>query len=176
MSCPDAQARIRIREELGVTDDELLVGLVARMDPIKDHPTFFRAAAIVSRAKSATRFVCVGGGSESYRESLLPIVEQLDLREKVIWTGLRTDMPDVYNALDVNVLSSITEGCPNVVGEAMSCGLPCVVTDAGDAANLVGDSGFISPAGDHEALAANLLSCFEADREHFEYSGVCDIR
>ena len=73
-------------------------------------------------------------------------------------------MPDVYNAFDINVSSSISEGCPNVVGEAMACAVPCVVTDVGDSAMLVGDTGFVCSPQDPQALASKVISCIEADR------------
>ena len=161
---PNPEARRRIRSEWGLAPDQIVIGLVARMDPIKDHPTFLRAAALVKGACPNVRFVCIGNGPESYRQALLRLVDQLGLGDRITWTGLQTDMADIYNAIDVNVLSSISEGCPNVVGEAMACGVPCVVTDVGDLASLVGDTGFICPPQNPEALAANLIKCIEADR------------
>jgi len=161
---PKPEARRRIRAEWGLAPDQIVIGLVARMKPIKDHPTFLRAAALVKGAYPNVRFVCVGNGPESYRQALLDLVDQLKLGDRITWTGLHTNMADIYNAIDVNVLSSISEGCPNVVGEAMACGVPCVVTDVGDAASLVGDTGFICPPENPEALAATLIKCIDADR------------
>ena len=161
---PNAEARRKIRAELAVADDQILIGLVARLDPIKDHLTFLRAAKLLSVLRPETRFVCVGTGSELYRQRLFKFVEGLSLQGKIIWTGLRRDVASVYNALDVNVLSSISEGCPNVVGEAMACGVPCVVTDAGDAARIVGDTGFVCDSKNPEALAATISKCIDANR------------
>ncbi len=73
-------------------------------------------------------------------------------------------MCDVYNAFDINVSSSMSEGFPNVVGEAMACTVPCVVTDAGDSALLVGDTGFVCSSRNPRALATKLISCIESDR------------
>jgi glycosyltransferase involved in cell wall biosynthesis len=88
---------------------------------------------------------------------------------------MRSDMRDVYNALDIHVSSSRSEGFPNVVGEAMSCAVPCVVTDAGDSALIVGDTGFVSSSGNAQALATSLISCVESDRNKLGMKARCRI-
>jgi len=160
---PNAEARSKIRREWGIADDQILIGLVARFDLVKDHATFLRAASLISRVKPQAHFVCVGSGPAVYRQALAEAA-QLSLSGKIIWAGARSDMPDVYNAFDINVSSSISEGCPNVVGEAMACTVPCVVTDVGDAARLVGDTGFVCSPQDPQALASKVISCIETDR------------
>ena len=161
---PDAGAGARVRGEWGVAEDVTLVGMVGRLDPVKDHETFLRAASLVRKGRPDVRFVCVGGGAESYARRLYQLTGQMGLTEAVRWVGARADMTAVYSALDVNVSSSQSEGFPNVIGEAMACGVPCVVTDAGDSALIVGDTGFVSPPRNPEALAAALLSCLGEDR------------
>ena len=161
---PNNEARLRIRHEWGIADEDILIGLVARFDPVKDHATFLRAASLVSQVKPDARFVCVGSGPEAYRQKLVEALDQPLLSGKIVWAGMRSDMADVYNALDINVSSSISEGCPNVVGEAMASAVPCVVTDAGDAAMMVDDTGFVCSPQDPQALAASLISCIESDR------------
>jgi glycosyltransferase involved in cell wall biosynthesis len=163
---PDGEARNKVRREWGIANDKILVGLVARFDPIKDYETFLRAASLVNNTRPDVRFVCVGNGPEDYWKRLKQLSERLALAEKISWVGMRADMSDVYNAFDINVSSSTSEGFPNVVGEAMACGVPCVVTDAGDSALLVGDTGFVSPCQDPQALATNLISCIESDRKY----------
>lgn len=153
---PDPDARRRVRKEWGVGDDEKLVGAVGRLDPMKDLATFLRACALVAAGSENVRFVCVGDGDAGYGNSMKTLGEELGLGGRVIWAGARSDMPAVYNALDVLALTSITEGVPNVVGEAMACCVPCVATDVGDVRSLVGDSGVIVPPGDHRAFAAGL--------------------
>jgi len=152
--CPNPGARRRVRAEWGVSEDEKLVGLVGRLDPKKDHPTFLKAAALLVREREGVRFVCVGDGLADYRQELHMLGQELELAERLIWAGARDDMPAVYNALDIaSSSSSYGEGFPNVVGEAMACGVPCVVTDVGDSASIVGDAGVVVPPKNHHALA-----------------------
>jgi glycosyltransferase involved in cell wall biosynthesis len=156
---PDGQARVELRREWGVGDDEVLVGLVARLDPKKDHAAFLRAAATVARDGGSVRFVCVGDGPEPYRAALARIASDLGLDRHLIWAGARLDMPRVYPALDLLVSSSSWgEGFPNVVAEAMASGVPCVVTDAGDSRLVVGETGWICRAQDDDDLVRVLRS------------------
>jgi glycosyltransferase involved in cell wall biosynthesis len=161
---PQSDAGRKLRAELGVAADDLLVGCVGRLDPMKDHPTLLRAAAIVCRARARVRFVCVGGGPSDYLNELRRLAAELGLDGRVIWAGPRADMPAVYNALDMLVSSSFSEGFPNVIGEAMACGVPCVVTDTGDSALIVGEAGRVVAPRDAEALAAQIISCLEEER------------
>jgi glycosyltransferase involved in cell wall biosynthesis len=119
---------------------------------MKDHPTFLRAAALFTLNHEAIRFVCVGDGPADYRQELYALCRELCLANRVIWAGARRDMPAVYNALDIACSSSYGEGFPNVIGESMACGVPCVVTDVGDSASLVGDLGIVVSPKDGAAL------------------------
>lgn len=150
---PDPEARRRVRAEWGVAESEELVGLVGRLDPMKDHPTFLRAAALLARERGNVRLVCVGDGPADYRRELHMLGEELGLERRLIWAGARGDMSAVYNALDIATsASSYGEGFPNVVGEAMACGVSCVVTDVGDSAWIVGETGVVVPPRNPEAL------------------------
>lgn len=153
---PDRALGAALRAQWGVGAGEPLIGLAARLDPQKDHPTFLEAAALLARMRPEVRFVCVGGGPEGYAGQLRDRALALGLGGRLIWAGERSDMARVYNALDLLCLSSVTEGLPNVLGEAMSCGVPCVSTDAGDAALVLGGTGVVVPAGGAPALAAGL--------------------
>jgi len=150
---PVEDGRQRIRAEWGINDSATLIGLVGRLDKMKDHPTFLRAAAQVSSQRDDVLFVCVGGGSEAHASELLALSKSLGLDGHIIWAGDRRDMPTIYSALDVLVSSSYGEGFPNVIGEAMACGVPCVVTDVGDSAPIVGDTGWVVPPRSPGALA-----------------------
>lgn len=134
----------------------ILFGIVARLDPMKDHQTFLRAAKLAVHENPDLRFVCIGDGPLG--DQLKELAEQLGLSRNLVWAGAHSDMPAVYNALDILCLSSITEGFPNVLGEAMSCGVPCITTDVGDAAYEVGDTGFVVPKSNPEALCEAMLA------------------
>jgi glycosyltransferase involved in cell wall biosynthesis len=154
---PDSIARVRVRQEWKVSKNEYLIGLVARLDPIKDHSTFLEAASLLLKIRSDVRFVCVGDGPESYKSNLQNQSKNLALSDHLIWAGAFEEMSNVYNAFDFIISSSISEGFPNVVGEAMACGVPCVVTDVGDSAWIVEKTGLVVPPKSPEALAAGML-------------------
>ena len=149
---PNPLARRRIREEWGIKEQEELIGLVGRLDPMKDHPIFIEAAALLAKRRSEIRFVCVGGGPDVYRAELQRHAKQVGLEDRLLWVGIREDMPAVYTALDIAVSSSYGEGFANVIGEAMACGVPCVVTNVGDSARVVADLGEVVPPKDPAAL------------------------
>lgn len=155
---PDAIARSEMRQRWSIGDHHLLVGLIGRLDPMKDHETFLRAAAALSRDRPNVRFVCVGDGPELFRSRLKGLASDLGLDDRLIWAGPHINMPEVYNALDLAVLASRWgEGFPNVVAEAMATEVPCVVTDVGDAPGLVGDTGWVCPPHDPAELARALM-------------------
>lgn len=154
---PDQAGRQAVRAEWKIADHEKLIGLVGRLDPMKDHPNFMQAAAAVAKQCPEAHFVCVGNGPVAYQERLIQISRSLQLEDRLLWTGARIDMPQVYNALDVLVSASSGEGFPNVIAEAMSCGLLCVVTDVGDSARIVGTMGIVVPPRNPDALAGAIL-------------------
>jgi glycosyltransferase involved in cell wall biosynthesis len=153
---PDGTARSAVRSEWGVRDHEPLVGLVARLSPVKDHPAFLQSAAQVIMTIPFARFVCVGKGPDGYAAKLRDTAAQLGLGRRIHWAGERTDMPRIYNALDVAVSSSLGEGFSNAIAEAMACGCPCVVTNVGDSSLIVGDRGRVVPLGEPLALGAGI--------------------
>jgi glycosyltransferase involved in cell wall biosynthesis len=161
---PDLRLREALRAEWGVLPHETLVGIVARLDPLKDYPSFLQAAGKLAVSDRGLRFVSVGAGQESYAAILQEQARALGLAERMIWAGPRGDLPAVYNALDLLVSSSLSEGFSNVLGEAMSCGVPCVATDVGDAREILGDSTAVVPPGDPEALAVCTMALLERVR------------
>jgi len=150
---PDAASGAMQRQDWGIPPEVPLIGIVGRLDQVKDHPAFLRAAARLAGEWPEARFVCVGGGSEGYRHGLQGLAASLGIGDKVLWAGTCDRMPGVYNALSLLVLASTDEGFPNVLGEAMACGIPCVTTQVGDAALLVGPAGSVVPVGDDRAMA-----------------------
>ncbi len=150
---PDSEAGAKVRSEWGISENTILIGLVGRLSPMKDHPTFLQAAALLSKEREDVRFVCVGVGEENYAKELYQLADDLGISEKILWAGGRSDMPAVFNALNIACSSSSDgEGFANVVGEAMACGIPCAVTDVGDSAWIVGDKGIVVPPKNPEAL------------------------
>ena len=152
---PDLQARRHVRSEWGIQDHEQVIGIVGRLDPMKDHHTFLHAASLLSQERNHLRFVCVGDGPAEQRDSLHQLTRSLKLAEHVIWSDGRNDMPNVFNALDLLVSSSsFGEGFSNVLAEAMACGVMCVGTNVGDSAWVVGDQGEVVPPKNSAALMA----------------------
>lgn len=160
---PDVAARRRLRAEWAVDGSMPLLGMVARFDPQKDHATLVDALARLVRAGS--RFACVlaGTGVDAGNAALREAIAAAGLETSVRLVGRRDDVPAVMAALDVHVLSSsFGEAFPNVLAEAMACGTPCVTTAVGDAALIVGDTGWVVPPRDPDALADALQQAIEA--------------
>jgi len=152
---PDPAARVEVRRELGVAADAPLIGHVGRLDPMKDHAGLLRAVALVRADVPAACCVLAGAGVDAASATLGRQVDQLGLRGFARLVGERTDIARLLAALDVLVSSSAYgEGFSNVIGEAMACGVPCVVTDVGDSAAIVGSTGLVVPPGDPASLAA----------------------
>jgi len=151
---PDPQASRGFHAELGVGLETPLVGLIARVDPQKNHRGFFEAAGLLHRKRPDVHFVLAGLGASSDDANMLRWAEQAGVAEVTHFLGVRNDIPKVLSALDLLVSTSIGEAFPNVVGEAMACAVPCVVTDVGDSAYIVGDTGLVIPPSDPIAAAA----------------------
>ena len=163
---PSAVARLALRERLAVAEDALLIGLVARYHPMKDHASFLHAAALVARTHPEAQFVLAGEGASDSNPELAALVAKHGLNRHVHMLGPRDDVQNVVAALDIQVsASSSGEGFPNVIGEAMSCGVPCVVTDVGDSATVIGDTGVSVPPRDPQALAAGMARLIELGPE-----------
>lgn len=163
---PDASAREQLRREWGVPDDVPLVGMVARFDPQKDHANFIGAIVALVQRGVDFRAVLVGTGMTADNRDFVVQIQAAGLSDRVLLLGPRTDVPKVMNALDIHVLSSAYgEAFPNVLAEAMACGTPCVTTDVGDAARIVGDTGWVVPVRDAGALVAALEAALCAWRD-----------
>jgi glycosyltransferase involved in cell wall biosynthesis len=150
---PDPAQRAASRALLGVADDVQLIGMVGRLHPSKNHAGFLRAAALVAAARANVRFVLIGLNVSADNPALAPLLAAPSLQGRVLLLGPREDVPQLLPALDLYVLSSIQEALPNVVAEAMSCGVPCVVTDVGDAAWMVAETGWVVPPAEDQRLA-----------------------
>lgn len=153
---PDTKDHLTVRSEWSALQNEKLIGRVGRLEPVKGYPIFLEAAALLAKERKDVRFVIVGDGSNNYRKWLQLLSRELGLTQRLKWAGSREDMPAVYNALDIVCSSSYSEGFGLTVAEAMACGVPCVVTDVGDSAKIVGDEGIVVPPGDSKMLADRL--------------------
>lgn len=185
---PDKAARATVRAELGVGDDIPLVGLIGRFDPQKNHAGFFDAAHYLHRRMPRVNFVLAGKGIDKSNPELMRMAETAGVHPVTHLLGLRADIPQLMAALDVLASSSsYGEAFPNVLGEAMASGVPCAVTDVGDSAYIVGDTGRVVSAGNMMGLAEvieALLALSSAERaflskcarkrvaEHFEIGQV----
>jgi glycosyltransferase involved in cell wall biosynthesis len=158
---PDEAERRAVRRELGLEDDHVVIGMVARVCPQKDHANFIRAAIALARRRPEARFLLCGGpgvegamAATPENAELVGPLREAGLLDRFLLVGQRDDVPRLMRALDVGALSSAYgEAFPLAVGEAMACGVPCVVTDVGDSAFLVADTGRVVPARDPDALA-----------------------
>ncbi len=151
---PDAQARLRVRQELGVDAGAQLIGIVGRWDANKDYQTFLSAAGLLARTRRDAHFVLVGEGLVAENAQLRLLIPRELPTERVHLLGWRGDVSCVTAAFDLAACTSVGEGFPNAVGETMAAGVPCVTTDVGDAAELVADPMLVVPPRSPEALAA----------------------
>ncbi|MEK9652305.1 MAG: glycosyltransferase [Betaproteobacteria bacterium] len=152
---PDSRARGSIEEEFSLNPGAPLIVHVARYHPMKDHRTMLRAIKIISESLPDVRFLFVGNGVTDENKDLLSFVDDLEVVNSLILAGERSDLPRLMAAADLIVVSSAWgEGFPNVIGEAMACGTPCVVTDIGSSSLIVGKTGKVVPPRNPAALAS----------------------
>lgn len=150
---PSQVAKASVRAELGLADGDILIGTIGRYHAVKDHANFLCAAAALSERHPQTHFLLAGSGVAPGNRKLRRLIEELGLARRTHLLGERHDIPRLMAALNIFSLTSYCESFPSVIGEAMACGVPCVTTDVGDAALIVGESGRIVPARNAQALA-----------------------
>jgi glycosyltransferase involved in cell wall biosynthesis len=185
---PDEAAKKWLLDKLGLSNDVVLIGNIARWDPMKDQENFLKAASLLSEKEDSVHYVMVGLGVESSNKRIKSFVNNSILKDRLHLLGLRKDVERIMAALDiVSSSSAYGEGFPSSIGEAMACGVPCVVTDVGDSERIVGKTGRVVPSKDPQALAnawkelidigqegrRNLgFSARKRIKEHFEISEV----
>lgn len=162
---PDADARRQIRAELGIDEAALLVGHFARLHPMKDHAGLLTAANMAFRDGLDAHFLLTGQGVSAASIGLDHLVDP-PFRARFHIFGDRADVPALMQAIDIYVSSSSrAEGFPNVIGEAMASARPCIGTDIGDTARVIGEAGIVVPPSDPAALAMALVElCSRSDR------------
>lgn len=151
---PDPEGRDRMRAALDLPANALVIGMVARAHPTKDHDNFLRAARRFLDDHPNAFFVLVGDGASMENPELAGRIDAAALRAHVRLLGQRTDIPVLNAAFDIATLSSRGEAFPNAVAEAMACGVPCVATNVGDVPEIVADTGGVVPSRDPVALSA----------------------
>jgi glycosyltransferase involved in cell wall biosynthesis len=151
---PRSEAGHRLRAELGLEPDSRIVGLLGRYHPAKDHATFLAAAGRLAARQPRVHFVLAGRGVDRANAELVRTIEAAQVADRVCLLGERRDMAELNAALDVATNCSRSESFANTIGEAMACSVPCVVTDVGESARLVGGTGRVVPVSDPDALAA----------------------
>jgi glycosyltransferase involved in cell wall biosynthesis len=152
----DQEAGFQVRAELSIPREAMVVGHLARFHPDKDHETMLAAAHLVIEARDA--FFCLAGDDVEWSNPVLSArIDALGIRSRVRLLGARRDVPELLSAMDVLASSSRSEAFPQVLGEAMSCGVPCVATDCGDSREVVGPAGRIVPTRDPVALSRAIL-------------------
>ena len=158
-----------IRNQFDITDDSLIVGSIGRYNKYKDHENLILAANNIYARKNNIYFMIVGKGLDDKNKELVALINKTVYPENFILLGYTKDIPSILKTIDIFCLHSVSEGFPNVLGEAMSAGLPSVVTDVGDSKYILGNGGFVVPKKDSNALSEELLKLINMshiDRKH----------
>ena len=151
---PSSSHKKSIRNILGIPQSALALVHVARFHPMKDHKMFLHSASLILKKNPSVYFVLVGKGVSWDNLDLCKWIDLFDLRDQILLIGERTNLHELLPAFNGLCLTSAWgEGFPNVIGEAMACGIPCVTTNVGDAGDIVGDEGYVVPPDDPIALA-----------------------
>ncbi|MBD0372238.1 MAG: glycosyltransferase [Pyrinomonadaceae bacterium] len=158
---PSKDARLSLRSELGVAENGVLIGLISRYHAIKNHSNFLRAAALLQKQHTEVRFVLSGRGINWNNQPLRLLIQELGLMGNVHLLGERQDTERIIAALDIAVSASHGEGFPNTIGEAMSCAVPCVVTDVSDLSWIIKGAGLVVPKNNSAAMARAFMEMLE---------------
>lgn len=160
--------RARLKTQCGFGPGHIVIGSLGRFNASKDPHNFVRAAGLLAAGDDRLRFLMAGPGVDEGNPELMGWIAGTGHADRFVLLGARDDVPVCLSAMDIFCLSSRTEGFPNVVGEAMAMGVPCVVTDVGDAAMLVGDTGIVVPKENPQALAKGVadLAAMEPAARH----------
>ncbi|ELS03860.1 glycosyltransferase [Xenococcus sp. PCC 7305] len=151
---PSSDNRLSLRKELGLAEETFLIGRICRYHPMKDHDSFLRAAALLLQNFPQLHFVLVGTEVDGNNYQLSKLINTLNIGDKLHLLGERQDISRLTSALDIATSSSyFGEAFPNIIGEAMACEVPCVATDVGDSAAIIGETGKIVPPKNPQALA-----------------------
>ena len=166
---PDENIRISWRTQWGFKSTDFLIGFVARWDPLKNHIMLLQALSNVRSKLPDCYCVLVGNGCDKNNIDLLNMIDSFGLSDIVVLCGMQKNIPNFMNGIDVHVLPSLTEGFPNVVAESMACGIPNIVTDVGDTALIVDNTGWVVPSQDIVKFSNALELAFNAMKSPTEW-------
>jgi glycosyltransferase involved in cell wall biosynthesis len=165
---PNKSARTLLRKELSLSNNTKLIGMFARYHPQKDHLTFLQAAGILVKLNPNVHYVLAGEGVDISNNDMRAQISEQGLEDNIHLLGSRNDIPLLAAGIDIATLSSsFGEALPQVIGEAMACGIPCVATNIGDTAVLVGNGGIIVQPKDPQDLADAWQSILELSNEQY---------
>ncbi|MTI46835.1 MAG: glycosyltransferase [Firmicutes bacterium] len=162
--------RKKIRSELSLTDDDKIIITVGRWDIQKDYPTLIKALKLTKEKNNEFKMIMVGTNLSGRNKDLVELIDSNDLQENILLLGRQDNIPELLSAADIYVSSSLGESFSNSIGEAMACGLRCIVTDVGDSKDIVGNEGRIVGAGDFHALSKEILAEINNDNLDRNYN------
>ena len=158
----DTDLRKKTRIKLGIKNDEILLGTIARWDPLKDHENLISSLSLINKSiHRKWRIILVGPNMNNENILLNSLLIKYNLKKQVMLLGSKNNTVSYYNAMDIHILSSAGEAFPNVLAESMACGTPCITTDVGDASQIVSDLGWVVPPKNNEALASAIKEAIE---------------
>lgn len=163
---PEVASRQSVREELGIPLDAFLIGSIGRYHPIKGHRHFLEGASVLLKrlnGNSSPHFLMAGRNVDEENTELMTMIREFGIEQNMHLLSERNDIPRLMASLDIFTSSSLSEAFPNVVGEAMACQVPCVVTDVGDSRLIIGDTGHAVPPSSGYELAAAWASLIGMD-------------
>ncbi len=148
---------IKFRNELSIRPEAFVIGHVGSYHPLKDQANLIKALTLLDQRGFNFNAVFAGDNLDNNNTSLVSLIKNKGLSNRVYLLGRRNDIPSIMNGIDLFILSSESEAFPNVLNEAMACGTPCVSTDVGDASLILGDTGWIVPSKDSESLYSSVI-------------------
>jgi len=159
----------KIRTEFDIPQDALVIGMIARYKPAKNHKMFFMVAKEIISKYLNVYFLCIGDVHpkwNNYYKELTECLGKLGIKERIILAGKRFDIPDILNLMDISVLTSLWEGLPNTLIESMAAGIPVVVTDVSDNSLIVenGVNGFVVPINDVDMMVQKIRILLENEK------------
>lgn len=162
---PNSYSGLTFRQEIAIANEQFLIGHVGRFHPFKDYSNLIQSIGLLSDSKDRVKVALVGNDLTDGNDVLKRLINENTCGECILLLGRRQDIPSVMNGFDLFILSSSSEAFPNVLNEAMACSTPCVTTDVGDAAVIVGETGWVVPPKDPQALAKAILDAMD-EKQH----------